>query len=422
VGYPQRPLSAPYSRYICSPPRALARRAPRKTRPFLDGRAYVRGRVPAPDADHAPRHQAGQHHARPGGPRAPDRPQRLHPLLEHAHAHVHRRQHGIHGAGDARRAPVRVDPLGHKTRRLHVVCRLVEPRRDRVRAPARLSPVRGEEQRRHEGRYPQRPHQVAARARPRFGRHLPRSQELRAGGKRAFCSCFVLPPTSFFQLLTRDPAQRLGCRPEGQGLEDIHAHPWFAGIDWARLDTKQLPPAFAPDKNQPNFDVGYELDEFLLLEQPLHHKKRKNVDPEALTPEYRQLEEEFGVYDARTSQRMAHVVPEPAGGRASHSPSPSRADGGTLRLAPRPSGASSRSGGSSDRAPSRAAADDASSATAVSTDRRSASPTGSHLTRAMREDYSRAGTPVTVPVDPHLHMRPAPLPPARRSGSSRPSR
>lgn len=44
---------------------------------------------------------------------------------------------------------------------------------------------------------------------------------------------------------------------------------------------------------QANFDVSYELDEFLMVEKPLTHTKRKaNTDLDKLRPELRQLEEQ----------------------------------------------------------------------------------------------------------------------------------
>jgi serine/threonine kinase 32 len=49
------------------------------------------------------------------------------------------------------------------------------------------------------------------------------------------------------QLIDKDPSTRLGCRPNGQGFEDVQAHPWFAGIDWSRLDSKECQPPFVPD-------------------------------------------------------------------------------------------------------------------------------------------------------------------------------
>lgn len=43
-----------------------------------------------------------------------------------------------------------------------------------------------------------------------------------------------------------------------------------------------------------NFDVSHELDEFLMVEKPLTHSKRKaNPDLEKMKPELRQLEEQY---------------------------------------------------------------------------------------------------------------------------------
>jgi serine/threonine kinase 32 len=43
-----------------------------------------------------------------------------------------------------------------------------------------------------------------------------------------------------------------------------------------------------------NFDVSHELDEFLMVEKPLTHTKRKaNADLDKLKPELRELEEKF---------------------------------------------------------------------------------------------------------------------------------
>jgi len=44
---------------------------------------------------------------------------------------------------------------------------------------------------------------------------------------------------------------------------------------------------------QANFDVSHELDEFLMVDKPLTHSKRKaNPDLEKMKPELRQLEEQ----------------------------------------------------------------------------------------------------------------------------------
>jgi len=108
-------------------------------------------------------------------------------------------------------------------------------------------------------------------------------------------------------LLDKDPATRLGCRPDGQGIEDIRRHPWFAAIDWENLQHKESQPPFVPDMKAANFDVSHELDEFLMVEKPLTHTKRKaNADLDKLKPELRELEEKFTVYDFVSTRRMSY--------------------------------------------------------------------------------------------------------------------
>ncbi|KAJ3573124.1 hypothetical protein NP233_g2624 [Leucocoprinus birnbaumii] len=107
--------------------------------------------------------------------------------------------------------------------------------------------------------------------------------------------------------IDRDPSTRLGCRPNGLGFDDIRRHPWFSSIDWDALEAKELQPPYVPDMKQANFDVSHELDEFLMVEKPLTHSKRKaNPDLEKMKPELRQLEEQFTVYDFDRSQRLSY--------------------------------------------------------------------------------------------------------------------
>ncbi|KAL0577360.1 hypothetical protein V5O48_004612 [Marasmius crinis-equi] len=107
--------------------------------------------------------------------------------------------------------------------------------------------------------------------------------------------------------LTRDVSRRLGCKPNGEGIRDVHRHPWFKGIDWEALDEKETDAPFVIDLKSANFDVSHELDEFLMVEKPLTHTKRKaNADLDKLRPELRQLEEQFTVYDSTRTQRMSY--------------------------------------------------------------------------------------------------------------------
>ncbi|KAG5636758.1 hypothetical protein H0H81_006948 [Sphagnurus paluster] len=115
------------------------------------------------------------------------------------------------------------------------------------------------------------------------------------------------PEDASSRFIERDPEKRLGCRPNGQGLQDIQSHPWFTSIEWDNLKSKECQPPFVPDMKTANFDVTHELDEFLMVEKPLTHSKRKvNPDLDKMKPELRQLEEQFTVYDFSTLQRLSY--------------------------------------------------------------------------------------------------------------------
>lgn len=106
--------------------------------------------------------------------------------------------------------------------------------------------------------------------------------------------------------IERDPSARLGCRRKG-GFSDIKQHPWFSATDWDKLELKELKSHFTPDMQEANFDISHELDEFLMIEKPLTHSKRKaNPDVEKMRPELRQLEEQFTVYDFSNSRRLTY--------------------------------------------------------------------------------------------------------------------
>ncbi|EPT01374.1 hypothetical protein FOMPIDRAFT_1120421 [Fomitopsis schrenkii] len=107
--------------------------------------------------------------------------------------------------------------------------------------------------------------------------------------------------------LDRNPKTRLGCKGKGQDIPDVRDHPWFASIDWDMLEQKEAQPPFVPDISKANFDVSHELDEFLMVEKPLTHTKRKaHPDFEKMKPELRQLEEQFTVYDFTNNRRISY--------------------------------------------------------------------------------------------------------------------
>lgn len=118
------------------------------------------------------------------------------------------------------------------------------------------------------------------------------------------CSAACLSALSEF--IERDPSARLGCRPK-RGFSDVKRHSWFSEMDWEKLAVKELKSPFVPNMEEANFDISHELDEFLMIEKPLTHTKRKtNPDLEKMKPELRQLEEQFTVYDFSRSRRLTY--------------------------------------------------------------------------------------------------------------------
>ncbi|KAF8638954.1 hypothetical protein AX16_010428 [Volvariella volvacea WC 439] len=105
--------------------------------------------------------------------------------------------------------------------------------------------------------------------------------------------------------LERDTSRRLGCRPHGEGFQEIRDHPWFKSIDWDVLETKEATPPFVPDAKKANFDASHELEELLLEDNPLKAKARK-ANQDNLSAEMRQMEEQFTTYDFKKMQRRSY--------------------------------------------------------------------------------------------------------------------
>jgi serine/threonine protein kinase len=61
-------------------------------------------------------------------------------------------------------------------------------------------------------------------------------------------------------LLTKHPANRLGCHPT-RGQEDLRGHPFYKAIDWGKLEAREMKPPFKPkikaDKVHSNFDAEF---------------------------------------------------------------------------------------------------------------------------------------------------------------------
>ncbi|KAI8057788.1 kinase-like domain-containing protein [Syncephalis plumigaleata] len=72
---------------------------------------------------------------------------------------------------------------------------------------------------------------------------------------------------SFLEPKARD---RLGCK-----YRPFKEHPYFHDVEWEKMENKQLSSLFQPDPALVKTDALYHLEEVLLHEAPLQHKKRK---------------------------------------------------------------------------------------------------------------------------------------------------
>jgi len=106
-------------------------------------------------------------------------------------------------------------------------------------------------------------------------------------------------------LLERDPSRRFGCKPHGEGYQELRRHAWFKHIDWDTLESKEQIPPFIPDAKKANFDASHELEELLLEDNPLKAKARK-ANQDNLSAEMRQMEDQFTSYDFKKMQRRSY--------------------------------------------------------------------------------------------------------------------
>lgn len=72
-------------------------------------------------------------------------------------------------------------------------------------------------------------------------------------------------------LMERDKTKRIGAA----GFRTFTSHPFFADIDFAALERKEIHPIFIPSSDKTNFDATYDLEELLLEEAPLEARARR---------------------------------------------------------------------------------------------------------------------------------------------------
>ncbi|KAJ5090153.1 Serine/threonine-protein kinase 32B [Penicillium argentinense] len=72
-------------------------------------------------------------------------------------------------------------------------------------------------------------------------------------------------------LMERDRSRRIGAI----GFESFTSHIFFADLDFAALERKEIPPVFRPSSDKTNFDATYDLEELLLEEAPLEARARR---------------------------------------------------------------------------------------------------------------------------------------------------
>lgn len=50
----------------------------------------------------------------------------------------------------------------------------------------------------------------------------------------------------YLQLLNKKPAERLGCVASEGGEDAVSSHAFFDGIDWEKLNRREIEPPFKP--------------------------------------------------------------------------------------------------------------------------------------------------------------------------------
>jgi serum/glucocorticoid-regulated kinase 2 len=83
-------------------------------------------------------------------------------------------------------------------------------------------------------------------------------------GKLTFPSYLKPPAVDLLsKLLDRNPKHRLGTGTRrDEGFQQIKDHPFFADIDWDKLERKEIPPPFKPVNKEGDMDTSNVDDEF----------------------------------------------------------------------------------------------------------------------------------------------------------------
>jgi serine/threonine protein kinase len=110
-------------------------------------------------------------------------------------------------------------------------------------------------------------------------------------------------------LLTRDPAARLGCG--GAGENNIRYHPFFTGLDWAKLESGGLEPPFLPQQQADARDVSNFDTEFTGAQVSIG--KGQSEQPQGLGNEF----EGFEFVDASLHAHLDAAATAAVGGGSS---------------------------------------------------------------------------------------------------------
>lgn len=86
----------------------------------------------------------------------------------------------------------------------------------------------------------------------------------------------------------------------------IKAHPWFAGVDWDKMERKEIPPPYVPDPEVAHFSADFEREE-----QFFHDTEKEQKESHSLTQEQHDLFKGFDFnlkWPAPNNPKEHHVV------------------------------------------------------------------------------------------------------------------